>query len=115
VEQTQRELVELLDREQASLAVRSAAVALVIYTSLQHSADYAAPCRVRCSAGRMPLASSSRQPGGTNYPILLSVDDAPEGFVLTMETDPRIDARAMIGYVWHGLAVSGGGTRDEPS
>src|SRR5690242_6519736 len=35
----------------------------------------------------------------TNYPIALSVDDLGEGFVLTAQTDRRIDPQRMTGYL----------------
>jgi amino acid adenylation domain-containing protein len=37
--------------------------------------------------------------GRTNYPVVLSVDDAGEGFGLEMETDHRIDPQRMLGFV----------------
>ncbi len=35
----------------------------------------------------------------TNYPVNLSVDDYGEEFALTVQTDRRIDARKLVGYV----------------
>jgi len=37
--------------------------------------------------------------GGTNYPILLSVDDQGEGFALKIDTDNRIDPHRVSGYM----------------
>ena len=105
VEQTQRELIELLGHEQASLAVaqRCSEVAgsVPLFSTLlnyRHStsgleAGWSDETGVRVLASR----------GGTNYPILLSVDDKGDGFVLEMETDRRIDPHRLTGYVCRGL------------
>jgi amino acid adenylation domain-containing protein len=37
--------------------------------------------------------------GSTNYPLALSVDDQGDGFVLGIESDPRIDAGRVLGYL----------------
>jgi len=101
VEQTQRELVELLDREQTSLAVAQRCSGVggstpLFSTLLNYRRAVQGEVLGWSDAAGIEVLDNQ---GGTNYPILLSVDDALEGFVLTMETDPRIDARRMIGYV----------------
>src|SRR4029450_8652144 len=95
VEQTQRELVELLNYEQASLAVaqRCSGIsgsaplfsALLNYRHNTQSSEVA----WEHADGIRVLASQER----TNYPITLSVDDLGEGFVLTAQTDRRVDPK----------------------
>jgi amino acid adenylation domain-containing protein len=101
IEQTQRELAELLVHEQASLAIAQRCSGIAgnapLFSSLlnyRHSvvnleAEFAS------TPGVTVLATQDR----TNYPILLSVDDLGEGFVLEMETDRRIDPRRVAGYM----------------
>jgi amino acid adenylation domain-containing protein/thioester reductase-like protein len=101
VEQTQRELVELLAHEQASLAEaqRCSAVppSMPLFTALLN---------YRHSAGRVGAAwheadgirlLSSRE--STNYPVTLSVDDRGTGFLLTAQVDRRIDPARLIAYM----------------
>src|SRR6185437_11333637 len=101
VEQTQRELIELLGHEQASLAMAQRCSAIPgsapLFTALlnyRHSVpdpqdgwDSAPGIRV--------LAMQER----SNYPIALSVDDLGEGFALTAQTDRRIDPQRLTGYL----------------
>jgi len=101
VEQTQRELVELLDHEQASLgtAQRSSSLggtaplfsALLNYRhSLQDRGEDWSD-----APGIHELETQDR----THYPIVLSVDDLGEGITLVAQTDTRIAASRLIGYV----------------
>jgi amino acid adenylation domain-containing protein len=101
VEQTQRELIELLVHEQASLAVAQRCSGITGSTPLfsgllnyRHSTvglheSWPDAAGVRVLASR----------GGTNYPVVLSVDDTGEGFGLDMQTDRRIDPQRMLGFV----------------
>ena len=101
VDRTQRELVELLGHEQASLAVAQRCSGIVgsvpLFSSLlnyRHSVpdpemQWSDSLGVRLLAGQ----------GGTNYPIMLSVDDLGEGFAVTAETDRRIDPQRMVQYM----------------
>jgi amino acid adenylation domain-containing protein len=101
VEQTQRELGELLTHEQASLALAQRcsgiAASAPLFSSLlnyRHSqtditSEFTSEAGVACLAVR----------SGTNYPIVLSVDDQGESFVLDMETDERVSPHRMIRYV----------------
>ena len=101
VEQTQRELTELLAHEQASLAIaqRCSAVggsaplfsALLNYrhTVSNPNAEWAGMAGVQLLAGE----------GRTNYPITLSIDDLGEGFTLHAQTDRCIDPNRMTGYL----------------
>ncbi|MDB6015101.1 MAG: amino acid adenylation protein, partial [Gammaproteobacteria bacterium] len=101
VEGTQRELVELLGHEQASLAVaqRCSGVAgsSPLFSTLLNYRHRPPETAMRRSAtpGVTLLASQGR----TNYPILLSVDDRGDGFELTLETDRRIDPQRLMGFV----------------
>lgn len=101
VEHTQRELVELLSHEQASLAVAQRCSGVVgslpVFTALlnyRHSvpnpgAEWASAKGIRL------LAIQER----TNYPITLSVDDLGEGFTLKSQTDQRIDPLRVTAYL----------------
>jgi amino acid adenylation domain-containing protein len=101
VEQAQRELVELLSHEQASLAVARRCSGVVGSTPLfsallnyRHSvpnpeADW------NGADGIQVVAAQER----TNYPIMLSIDDLGDGFTLTAQTDRRVDPHRLTGYM----------------
>lgn len=101
VEQTHRELAELLEHEQAPLAIahrcaRIAGSGALFSATLNYrhcvpdaDADWAS------AAGIEVLAHRNR----TNYPCGLSVDDLTNGFLLTVQTDRRVDPQRVIGYV----------------
>ena len=100
VRRTQDELAELLDHEQASLAVAQKCSGIPatspLFTTLlnyMHRSDSdqmeGADTGVELIGGR----------GGTNYPFLLSVSDEGRGFELEMAADRGIGAQRMIGYV----------------
>lgn len=100
VEQTQRELVDLLSHEQASLAVAQRcsgmAPSVPLFTALFNYQHRAANSAVDwCQSNRMTVLESQ---GGSNYPLVLSVDDLGEGFCLKIETDRRIDPQRVLGY-----------------
>lgn len=104
VAQTQRELVELLNYEQASLAVarRCSGIsgsAPLFSALLNYRHNVVNVESEFASVGMTVLAMQ----GKTNYPINLSVDDNGEGFELVMETDRRVDPHQMLGYV--GMAI----------
>jgi amino acid adenylation domain-containing protein/thioester reductase-like protein len=99
IEHTQRELVELLAQEQASLAVAQRCSSIVgsapLFTSLfnyRHSANSA---DLWSASGVEMIAVRER----TNYPITFSVDDLTDGFSFTVQTDARIDARRVTQYM----------------
>jgi len=100
VEQTQRELVELLSHEQASLAVAQRCSSVKgtepLLTALLNYRHSAGDLRSQFSSAGMTLLASH---GRTNYPIALSVDDQGEKFGLEVETDRRVDPRRVLGYV----------------
>ena len=101
VEQTQRELVELLNHEQASLAVAqrcsgigSSAPLFSALLNYRHSVVDAG--LAFAGAADMSLLASHT---GTNYPLLMAVDDSGEHFILTAQTDRRLDAHRIVGYM----------------
>jgi amino acid adenylation domain-containing protein len=101
VEQTQRELVELLNYEQTPLAVAQRCSGIIgsapLFSALlnyRHSIS-----GIRSGFGRTPDAKLLADAGRTNYPITLSVDDRGESFALVVETDRRVDPRRMLGYL----------------
>jgi amino acid adenylation domain-containing protein/thioester reductase-like protein len=101
VDQTQRELTELLNHEQASLAVAQrcsgtigsaplfAAVLNYRRSSVDRESELARAAGVRVLARR----------DWTNYPVLISVDDVGEKLTLTAQTDRRIAPHRMTGYL----------------
>ena len=105
VEQTQRELVDLLSHEQASLAVaqRCSGVAgsSPLFSSLLNyrQGNPSPQAQWAGAKGIQVLATQDR----TNYPITLSVDDLGVGFVLTAQADQRIDPQRIIEYSHTGI------------
>jgi amino acid adenylation domain-containing protein len=107
VEHTQRELVELLSHEQASLAVaqRCSGIsgAAPLFTTLLnylHSTLHPETEQLEMTSG--VTVTESRE--WTNYPLTLSVDDQGDRFVLTAQTDRRINPRRIIEYTSIALA-----------
>ena len=101
IDQTQRELVELLDHEQASLAVAQRCSAVPGSTPLfstllnyRHSAaDFESDFTGATGVTLIGLRSL------TNYPITMSVDDQGDLFVLEVETDRRVDPIRIVDYM----------------
>jgi amino acid adenylation domain-containing protein/thioester reductase-like protein len=90
LEHTQRELLDLMDHEQASLNVAQRAATIggttPLFTALfnyRHSAGHP-DLQWPAASGVRLLASQER----TNYPVALSVDDTGDGFKLKAQTDP---------------------------
>lgn len=101
VEQTQRELVELLGHEQASLAAAQRCSGVIgstpLFTALlnyRHSVPDTAGEWASASGVRV-LANQER----TNYPVTLSVDDLGDGFSLKAQVDRRIAAHRVTAYL----------------
>jgi non-ribosomal peptide synthetase component F len=99
--QTQRELVDLLTHEQASLAVAQRCSGIVgsapLFSALfnyRHSAP-APDSQWALARGIQVIAGRER----TNYPIAVSVDDLSEGFALTAQTDRRINPHRITSYL----------------
>jgi amino acid adenylation domain-containing protein len=101
VEQTQRELVELLSYEQASLAqaqrCSGVAAAVPLFGTLLNYRHHLSTPQSEWSGAQGIEVIAER--GRTNYPITLSVDDLGEGFALTAQTDRRLDPQRMTGYL----------------
>jgi len=102
VEQTQRELVELLGHEQASLAAAQrcsgVGASLPLFGTLinyLHSSIDIETGQPSIAPGVRVLASHE----WTSYPIALSIYDQGEGFMLMAKTDQRIDPRAITRYI----------------
>ena len=106
VEQTQRELIELLGHEQASLAMAQRCSGIVgsapLFSALlnyRHSAPNP-DAEFSPDSGIAVLAGQER----TNYPMTVSVDDRGEGFGLTAQTDDSIEPRRVTGYLHTAMA-----------
>jgi non-ribosomal peptide synthetase component F len=101
VEHAQRELMELLTHEQASLvtAQRCSSVtgSAPLFTTLlnyRHSSP-SAQSDWSSADGFRVLRTQER----TNYPIVMSVDDMGPVFVLSAQNDQRIDPQRIIDYL----------------
>jgi amino acid adenylation domain-containing protein len=105
VERTQRELIELLGHEQASLAVaqRCSGVAglIPLFTAMLNYRHSGTAHEDSWSDAReiQVLAEQER----TNYPIVITVDDLGERLTLTAQTDRQIDPRRMTAYLHAGV------------
>jgi amino acid adenylation domain-containing protein len=101
VECMQRELLDLLNHEHASLATvqRCSGVigAAPLFTALLNYRHSTSTLEEQWS--RIPGVRAIAAQGRTNYPITLSVDDLQEGFKLTAQTDWRLAPRRLIGYM----------------
>ncbi|WP_161830741.1 non-ribosomal peptide synthetase [Steroidobacter agaridevorans] len=105
IQRTQHELVELLNYEQASLAIAQRCSGIEgtapLFTTLlnyRHSAVGLQPS-LTATDGIQVLAEMD----WTNYPITLSVDDLGEDFALTAQTDRKINPMRVVGYVQKAL------------
>jgi len=101
VEQTQRELVDLLVHEQASLAAAQRCSGVGGSTPLFNTlVNYRHSARVPdaqwINADGIRLLARH---GFTNYPITLSIDDLGEDFRLSTQTDRRIDPKRISAYL----------------
>nr|WP_161965687.1 non-ribosomal peptide synthetase [Steroidobacter cummioxidans] len=101
VENTQRELVDLLSHEQASLADAQRCSAIDGATPL-----FTALLNFRHGVGAGAASLSSRpdiqvlaERTGTNYPITVSVDDLGEGFSITAQTHRHVDPQRVAAYL----------------
>jgi amino acid adenylation domain-containing protein len=105
VERTQRELVELLSHEQASLAVAQRCSGISgsapLFSTLLNYLHSATSFEENLTSSQdMNLLASE---GGTNYPIVLTVDDRESTFGLYFETDRRLDPERLLGYMRQSL------------
>jgi amino acid adenylation domain-containing protein len=101
VAQTQRELVDLLKCEQASLAVAQRCSGIIgsapLFSALLNY-RHATPGEAEWTSAGSGIQVLASQ-GLTNYPMTLSVDDLGEGFVLVSQTDKRIDPLRVAEYM----------------
>jgi amino acid adenylation domain-containing protein len=99
--ETQRELAELMTHEQASLvdAQRCASVSGVsLFGSLLNYRHVTLPFETgqpELTPGIRIVASQE----WANYPVVLSVDDQQERFVLTAQTNRCVNPQRLLGYV----------------
>jgi amino acid adenylation domain-containing protein len=103
VVRTQTELLELLNYEQSPLTVAQRCSGIdgsaPLFTALLNYRHQA--LNPECDWGNLPGARVLARSGSrTNYPITLAVDDFGDGFVLTAQTDRRIDPRRVTGYMY---------------
>lgn len=100
VELMQRELVQLLGHEHASLVVAQQSSGLnasvPLFTALLNFRHSVSSLETQWSSASGIEARAAQ--GRTNYPITMSIDDLTDGFKLTAQTDPRIDAERLIEY-----------------
>ena len=98
VDDTQRELVGLLNHEQASLALAQrcsgVAAAVPLFTSLLNY-RHSMPDPAREWPGRLGIQSLGSH-SWTNYPISVSVDDLGEGFAITAQKIGRASCRERV-------------------
>jgi amino acid adenylation domain-containing protein len=101
VEQTQRELVELLEYEQASLAIAQRCSGVngggpLFNVLFNYRRGVSNPDADWANAGGIRVLAAQER---TNYPLVVSVDDLGEGFTLGAQTDRRIAADRVVGYL----------------
>ena len=101
VEHTHRELVELLSHESAPLTLvqrcsgmKGNAPLFTAVLNFRHGGTVAQPSPLHKHSVRVV----ARGEAGSNYPIVLIVDDAPEEFVLTAQTHQPIDPQRLLEY-----------------
>jgi amino acid adenylation domain-containing protein len=114
---TNQELLDLLAHEHAPLAMaqRCAGLdpAMPLFTSLlNYRRDSSDPASQWSRAAGVSLLASRNL---TNYPLALSVDDDGERFVLTVQTDRRVDPRRVTGYVRTALRSLVRALEEEPA
>lgn len=101
VAQVQRQLMELLDHDQASLATvqqcSEVPATLPLFTTVLNFRHGGSSFESLwgSASGLHALAVQGR----TNYPITVSIDDSGSGFRATAQTDRRIDPRRLLGYL----------------
>jgi amino acid adenylation domain-containing protein len=107
VEHTQRELIELLSHEQASLAAaqRCSGIggAAPLFGTLLNYRHQTPDPQSQWSAARGIRLQACRE--WTSYPITVSVDDQGEGFGLTAQTDRRVEPQRVIAYLRAAVAA----------
>ncbi|MEN9357811.1 MAG: hypothetical protein RL695_1982, partial [Pseudomonadota bacterium] len=107
VEQTHRELIELLRHEQATLALAQRCSGLPASTPLfsamlnyRHSSSVGQGQGLQQAHGFEILASQER----TNYPLTLNVDDLGSGYTLETQIDRRVSAARFNAFLQTALS-----------
>ena len=102
VASTQRELIELLQHEQASLAVARRCSGISgskpLFTTILNYLH----SKVHIETGHPQLAQGIQVlewQEWTNYPLVLSIHDHGEEFVLSVQTERRIDPNRVLSYM----------------
>lgn len=101
VRKAQRELIELLDHEHASLAAAQRCSGIAgsapLFTALLNYRHRSLNTEAQWSGatGIQVLARQDR----TNYPITLTVDDFADGFTFIAQTDHHIDSHRVLAYL----------------
>ncbi|MBT2748499.1 MULTISPECIES: non-ribosomal peptide synthetase [unclassified Lysobacter] len=120
VRATQRDLAELLQHEQASLALaqRSSGVQapLPLFTTLLNYRHSHAP-KQPSDAAASDVWTGVRLIGGeerTNYPVTMAVEDWGDGFGLTAQCAAGIDPERMAGYLETAVESLLQALREEP-
>lgn len=101
IEQTQRELVELLSHEQSSLALAQRCSGVADSTPLFSTVlnyRHSPPDREAQWSSETGVTLLDVR-GSIHYPITISVSDLGEGFTITAQTDRRIDPQRMGQYL----------------
>ncbi|WP_369929401.1 amino acid adenylation domain-containing protein [Xanthomonas sp. NCPPB 2632] len=104
VAKTQRELVELLQHEQASLTKAQRCSGVTdgpLFSAVLNYRHVASHVSSATSDHALEVVASRER---TSYPFLVSVDDDEEGFELVAQVDMDIGAQRVAGYI--GRAVS---------
>jgi amino acid adenylation domain-containing protein len=116
LESTQRELLDLLDHEQASLALvqRCSAVTgttplFSVLVNYRHSPRIPDAEWIKADGIRLIARH-----GFTNYPVTLSVDDVGEAFRIVVQTDRRVAPRRLATYVIIALSELLGALENSP-
>jgi amino acid adenylation domain-containing protein len=118
VDHTQREIIELLTHEQASLAVAQRCSGIAggspLFASLFNYRHSPHEPELASVAGVKLLAEVDR----TNYPITLSIDDQGSQFALTTQTDLQLEPERVMDFLstaMQSLVSALEATRDSPA
>lgn len=117
VAQASHELAELLSHQSASLALAQRSSGLTgtvpLFTALLNYRRSSPGSEAR-STDSTGIRVLGRRGVWTNYPITVSVDEQAEQFVLTAQTDPRVDPQRMTGYLHAAIQSLVKALEDEP-
>ncbi|MBJ9974988.1 amino acid adenylation domain-containing protein [Pseudomonas sp. S75] len=109
LQQAHARLTGLLAHEHAALSVAQRCSALPVGAALfstllnyRHSAPGGQDAQQRAAWDGIELVHAQER---SNYPLAISIDDLGQGFALTAQTEPGIDARRLCGYFRQSLEV----------